>query len=824
MPKKSVPRYQPPPEVETAVVEIVSVQNRGWQPFIKAFQYEPENVGQSGLGTLFGIFIIDHYSYQSQYIVNFLVSALKKAYYANQKRSPVEALEGALHRVNLGLAELVKQNNTDWLGHFHAIVGVTERHELHFSAAGQAKLFLLRRDCLTEISEGLASEEAVEHPLKTFTDISSGRLEAEDCLVATTPALLEIVTPLELERVFRRLPPDQFRQFLRTVIDNKVEFGGALCLTVREKPTRAERPTPRQAAEAGQNILSADKPANFFGGTIFEQATQAKKKRAKKAEMPEAERLDELEVLDGRKKTKDIFVEGEELRPSERSERWEHLMLLWEDVSADLRRGFRTLTKETGAALASLMASSARFSDRALRHGAAWSGRAGRGLKRSGTRAFRDVLGRLDELQVRLRRPRTPRQETEAFSMTDEELLVSPPETPAIQHAPAPAPRPLPEPTAPEEIKSEVPAWILRRRMQLKQEKTTEGPLRVPVTERAPAIPTAPQSFVKSLAQLLGQVQSVMGTVRARLSRVRPLTLLAAIVLVASIAVIWRYLAREEAPTPVPAAPTPVAETPEDPLTDEPGLVRLTDAPSKRQEGATIALAVVGDTSLAVSADSVRVFPAEGEPKTYSLSATETGRAVMAVAMPAIRTLFILTDRDQILSFTPSNGRFAANTFVLPETSQPVGLGAYLTYLYVLDAATDQIYRYPRAEGGFGQSVSWLKESVALDEKTGMTVGETVILAQGSSLRAFSKGRFDPTVVFENPAHPLSATALAQGPDGTLLVLDQAMGRVLVYSPEGKIVRQYAHEALAQASVVALSGQTLWFGTADGVFALTLPN
>lgn len=839
MPKHSAPRYQPPAEVETAISEIVSVQNRGWQPFIKVFRYEPENQGQQPLGTLFGVFSIEHYSPTSEYVVNFLVSTLKKAYYASAKRTPAEALEGALHRVNLGLSELARQDNTDWLGHLHAVVCAAERRELHFSATGNGKLFLLRRDYLTDISEGLVSEEAALHPLKTFTDISSGRLEADDCLVATTPGLLEVVTPLEMERVFRRLPSDRFQQFLKTVMENKVEFGGLVSVSVKEKPGKPEpRTAPRQRRkQAVVSDVGTPEKFNFFGKQLFEKASPKEEKRkAKEAESAEEAPL-EVILRDTEERTRHIYVQGEEPLLSEKSERYERLLLLWEDLTDGTKRALRTARREIGIGLSATAATSGRLSRRALRQASLWSRGFGRRFGRSGRHALAQGLSFAEGLRERLKRRKPPSDRMpvvvdESFTLSDAENVDIAEPAPDIVHEPLPEPAPRAEASS-----SEVPAWILRRRQELQREKEAGAPppetapekTRVAVRPAGAAVwKTLPFAWTKAVWGVLRAIGRSPLRLRERFpKRVRLILAVLALFGISGIAA-FMFLGRQPEPAPAVPAPAPappVADTPRDPLVDEAGLVRIESAPVSRDTLPGFSLNRVDGTTVSVLADAVRVLPENGgEVKNFAIATGETGKAVMAVAMRDIRTLLILTDKGQVLSFTPSNGKFAANAFALPEGAKPAALGAYLTYLYVLDPETKQIYRYPRAEGGFGKETAWLKETVPLASSSQLLVDERLYLTDGAQIRAFAKGKTDPSVSFENPKNPLTVTDLVRNDDGTLSVLDKTQGRVLLYSPEGKIVKQYAHESLKQASAIAVSASTLWFATDAGVFSLSLSN
>ncbi|GAG90416.1 unnamed protein product, partial [marine sediment metagenome] len=76
----------------------------------------------------------------------------------------------------------------------------------------------------------------------------------------------------------------------------------------------------------------------------------------------------------------------------------------------------------------------------------------------------------------------------------------------------------------------------------------------------------------------------------------------------------------------------------------------------------------------------------------------------LAFPMEDLNIILLLNKSDKkIVSFSPTNGKFQSNIFSLPENASVSAGDTYLTYLYLLDQNSNQIYRYPRAEGGFGE-------------------------------------------------------------------------------------------------------------------------
>ncbi|MEK9173982.1 MAG: hypothetical protein AAB845_01825, partial [Patescibacteria group bacterium] len=174
--KKGTPPKSTPGVLVRTFHEILIADKRSYEPFVKVFRAEGENVSKLDLGTLVGVFEVDEKDEDAAYIVNFLASVAKKEYFNNPRRGPIESFEAALHKVNVALAELVKHGNVSWLGKLHGVLAVLEKNNLHFSVTGEAALLLFRQEQFSEISDGLASNEADVHPLKTFVEVSSGRL------------------------------------------------------------------------------------------------------------------------------------------------------------------------------------------------------------------------------------------------------------------------------------------------------------------------------------------------------------------------------------------------------------------------------------------------------------------------------------------------------------------------------------------------------------------------------------------------------------------------------------------------------------------------
>jgi hypothetical protein len=113
--------------------------------------------------------------------------------------------------------------------------------------------------------------------------------------------------------------------------------------------------------------------------------------------------------------------------------------------------------------------------------------------------------------------------------------------------------------------------------------------------------------------------------------------------------------------------------------------------------------------------------------------------------------LFFLSSDTTTISYSAKVKKFIPNKITLPANFKLAGQNTYLSYLYLLDSSSKQIYRYPRATGGFAASKKWLesplKRNTAL---SGMAIDENVRVAYADgTVEKYSKGKLLNTKKFE---------------------------------------------------------------------------
>lgn len=132
-------------------------------------------------------------------LLDLVITAIQREYYRDPKRGVVTSFESALHQANLVLHEAVERGVRDWMGYFNVGVAVLAGASLHISVAGEATLLLARQRRLTNVSYGL-SHLPITNPLRTFSQVASGRLIARDILFFGTGNFLNLFNEADLLR------------------------------------------------------------------------------------------------------------------------------------------------------------------------------------------------------------------------------------------------------------------------------------------------------------------------------------------------------------------------------------------------------------------------------------------------------------------------------------------------------------------------------------------------------------------------------------------------------------------------------------------------
>ena len=180
----------------------------------------------------------------------------------------------------------------------------------------------------------------------------------------------------------------------------------------------------------------------------------------------------------------------------------------------------------------------------------------------------------------------------------------------------------------------------------------------------------------------------------------------------------------------------------------------------------------------------------------------------LATGMDDLNLIFILNEKNSVLAWSPANGKFQENQIIISGNASFISAG-FLTYFYVLDSQNNQIYRYPRAEGGFGASVAWLKENINLSEINDLAVSDNIYLAENNNIIKLYRGKKQDFKI-EKTATAITANKIyTQENYQYIYILDKTNSRIIKTDLNGQIIAQYYNEKISNADDFTIDEKNL---------------
>ncbi len=269
-----------------------------------------------------------------------------------------------------------------------------------------------------------------------------------------------------------------------------------------------------------------------------------------------------------------------------------------------------------------------------------------------------------------------------------------------------------------------------------------------------------------------------------------------------------------------PAEPTPAASDANEQVSDS----TAETAPVKDEQAVAVKRAhtvhtdagikqilTMNNVLFAVTDKTITRLNNAADKEIYNFPVSEYGHIKLGAAMERLNLLFFLTDRNEVISFSPKTETFVKNKITLPAGLKADFLAVYETYLYFFDSEADAIYRYPRATGGFGAGRSWLKKGLKLDKVLDAAIdGSIYVVEEGGKLRAFFKNVEKPLALPElSPALSASAVFTRNDENAPLYVLDAANGRVVSFDKKtGRVLGDFANDEFKRGREFSVNERT----------------
>ena len=156
-----------------------------------SFCYEPENIYEKRMGSLYMVGFLKNVLPQSAHFLNKLSRIIKEKYYKTISASQEKSLKEALRKANEHLEKTAKEGDVSWLGNLDFAVLSLKNFELNFAKTGFLKIFLLRKGRVIDIDQRLKFDDIEPFPLKIFGNIVSGRLAENDAILVLTKEIFE---------------------------------------------------------------------------------------------------------------------------------------------------------------------------------------------------------------------------------------------------------------------------------------------------------------------------------------------------------------------------------------------------------------------------------------------------------------------------------------------------------------------------------------------------------------------------------------------------------------------------------------------------------
>lgn len=787
------------PVLEPNFREILVCKPKNARPYLEVFVYEPENVFLENLGTLFGVLEINDDSPDSSYVVNYLISVIKKEFFSNVKRGTIESFESALHKANLALSKLAEHDHISWIGKINAICAVVEKNNIHLSSTGSACALLLRSKALVNISEGGEAEDP--NPLKTFQEVVSGRLEDGDKIIITTGEIFEIFSLEEIKRSAIKFSEEEFFRFLNTALVNEMERAAVLISDIMEKkevePEVEKKSRKINAFSQSAFIPNGRKRENVEEKSIL--AEELKRELEKTREGYTDEKTGHIYIKDdglpGEKPTpiKDYsrgimerVRSAKEMLPKltispnqkpkhhEAPEKLEEEKIVFnpapgqEYFAAPIAR--ESLSSRILPKIKAASGSTLSF----LSHIARKTGPVLVAI------AFYTKSFAINRIYIPLK----------GLSIITFSFLRAQSKNLFKKKGPAN------EPVIRTNDYSERPEALVSSRQEKRDWFNALSGNSAPQTVLRE---TAPQNFYPQDTRTKNYFPS-MEKISGLFSRFSKKEKIFAGMIVAVLVIVPYFIAKALQKSEKQPAPAAIeVKSSSQPLENDKNVVRI-EKMENISDGDFMHLADANGKIFAVGENTVTSIE---DGKKYDI-ATEFQDPDLVFSMDDLNLVFLYKD-GKIVSIHANSRKYQNNNISVPENSDIVSGAAYLTYGYLLDQKNNQIYRYPRADGGFGEKTDWIKDKTDLTGAKDMAINENVYVTDGKNILKFNRGKKQDFSI-EETATPLAIDHIYTKPDSqNLYVLDKSNSRIIKLDTEGKILAQYWNPEVSTASDFTVS-------------------
>jgi hypothetical protein len=234
------------------------------------FCYQPENIYEKRLGSLYTIGLLKNALPQNQNFLEKISKYIKERYYQKTISRPEKALKETLKETNDFLAQIVKEGNVSWLGNLSFAILNLKNFLLNFTKVGEIKIYLIRGKKIIDIDKRLKLQDIEPYPLKIFGSIVTGKLIEDDLVLVLTKEVFDFFQNENLIQELRNLEFFDEKKF-KKILDEKKEAlsqvrGIAFIISLSKETSKEKREiiAPKALKEFSFKEFLPDFFSSFF--------------------------------------------------------------------------------------------------------------------------------------------------------------------------------------------------------------------------------------------------------------------------------------------------------------------------------------------------------------------------------------------------------------------------------------------------------------------------------------------------------------------------------------------------------------------------------
>ncbi len=658
-------------QLQVKSFEVAIIKNPDSRPFLNVFHASGQNIQQQKLGEIFGIIQIDDTSKNSAYLPNMLTQIIKKEYFKNKNKDCSESFEIALHKINLALTELTQHEIVEWMNGLNVAIGAICGNEIHFTQIGRGRILFLKNKKISIIGDG-PDKNADYHPMKTFSSISAGKVENKDKIIFTLAETFDTLEKKDLERHFKTFNSDEFDNLISSTLKNEASNTGIVVANIKN-----------QLNEKSDLIIDSEiKPEieenlNFFGDAKKKKVPSPNRKETKLKEKTSKEEIKiEKRAIKIEDTDKSPFENEPEIYCKETEEEEAITELENNKISETIKNNSIQLLEKI-----KVLAKN-KFALKNI------SG------KKIVEKTF-EIIKKIDKNKIIKIKDQT-------------QALIKKIKIPALKSF-----------EKPDFLKN----WktsLLKNNKTKKTLDTLGVETNFETNEVNSTENTSQNDYLKKTKKLFSNTQNYF---QNKISKKILIIILVSIVLIflSFLVIANKNNKLEPADDSFPLEKKIQTEKIDFSVKN---LRTLMDIDKEIKDSTLLK----NDLFLLTENQSLIKFSIRNNTKTEILLPKELKNPSYLSSIESLSLVFIVS-QDQTYSYSPVTNNFSKNIIAMPESFKSVGIGTYLTYLYLLDQETNQIYRYDRVPGGFGTAKKWLKKPANLENATSFDVSDSIYIA-----------------------------------------------------------------------------------------------